>query len=141
MEVRVVDTGQGISPEFLPQVGASLGSARQNRLFSLFSFMHTKQGSRNDLEDFQAQGFVKAIEGDTIKFDYRGINGGILDSVTPADLQWTCELVSRSSDSQLNDAFRAGGYTPEQAAAYVGKIREKIAQALVLIPRLDTATP
>jgi hypothetical protein len=110
-------------------LGASLGKARQPRMLSWFPFMRHKQGSKNSLEDFEAQGFVKAINGQTVEFDYRGIDAALADSVTTSDLRWACELLSRLSEQQWLDAFRAGGYTTDQRARYVRRIQEKIAQA------------
>jgi hypothetical protein len=40
--------------------------------------------------------------------------------------------LSRLSDRQWDDAFRAAAYTPEQTARYVAKIRAKIAQGLTM---------
>jgi hypothetical protein len=56
----------------------------------------------------------------------------VISSVTPRDVRWTCELLSRLSSGQWRDAFRAGGYNPEQTARYVGKIKAKVAQGLDL---------
>jgi hypothetical protein len=43
--------------------------------------------------------------------------------------------MSRLSDGQWNDAFRAAGYSPEESRRYVMKIKSKIAEGLAL-PRL-----
>jgi hypothetical protein len=110
-------------------LGASLGKATQPRLLSWFPFMRHMQGSKNELEAFEAQGFVREAEGERIDFDYRGLDEALADSVTLSDLQWTCELLSRLSERQWLDAFRAGGYTPGQSARYIRKIQEKIARA------------
>ena len=67
-----------------------------------------------------------------IEFDYVGIYRDVINSVTPADVRWTCERLAALSDRQWNDAFRAGGYTPEQTARYVKKIKSKIDQGLML---------
>jgi hypothetical protein len=91
--------------------------------------MRLGQGSKNNLEDFEAQGFVKRIDADVVEFEYQGIDDALVDSVNRADLRWTCELLSRLSDRQWQDAFRAGGYTEEQRRRYVRKIQEKIAHA------------
>jgi hypothetical protein len=64
-----------------------------------------------------------------VEFDYRGIDAALADSVTTSDLRWACELLSRLSEQQWLDAFRAGGYTTDQRARYVRRIQEKIAQA------------
>ena len=113
-------------------LGASLGNAHQPRPLAWIPFMRLGQGSKNNLEDFEAQGFVKRIEGNVVEFEYQGIDDALVDSVTPADLRWTCELLSRLSETQWHDAFRAGGYTEEQSRRYVRKIQEKIAHARAL---------
>lgn len=110
-------------------VGASLGKARQVRFFSWFPFMRHRQGSKNNLDDFEAQRFVRGFDGDWVEFDYRGVNAPLADSVKAADLGWTCELLSRISERQWLDAFRAGGYTPAQSARYVRAIQAKISEA------------
>jgi len=111
-------------------LGASLGKARQPRMLSWFPFMRHKQGSKNSLEDFEARGFVTGFDGETVQFDYRGIDDGLVDSVTIDDLRWTRELLSRLSERQWLDAFRAGGYTADQSERYVHKIQEKLAQSI-----------
>jgi hypothetical protein len=114
-------------------LGASLGKARQPRFLSWFPFMRHKQGSKNTLEDFEAQGFVRAINGQGVDFDYRGLDDALVDSVTADDLRWTCELLSRLSEQQWRDAFRAGGYMPDEGSRYIRRIQEKIAQARSLV--------
>jgi hypothetical protein len=110
-------------------LGASLGKARQPKILSWFPFMRHKQGSKNSLEDFEAQGFVRAVNGEAVDFDYRGIDDALVDSVTAADLRATCELLSRLTEKQWLDAFRAGGYTADQGTRYVRRIQEKLARA------------
>jgi len=120
----------GKEPRYVVRdLGASFGKARQPRFLSWFPFMRHKQGSKNTLADFEAQGFVKGFQGENVQFDYRGIDEALVNSPTIADLRWTGELLSRLSDRQWQDAFRAGGYTPDHTERYVRKIKEKIAQA------------
>lgn len=114
-------------------LGASLGKTTYPTVLKLFRLRGFGQGTRNDVNDFEAQGFIRRVDGGSrIVFDYRGIYRDVIDSVTPADVRWTCELLARLSDQQWNDAFRAGGYDSQQTARYVRKIREKIAQGLAL---------
>ncbi len=116
-------------------LGASLGKARQPRLLTWFPFMRQMQGSKNDLEDFEARGFVRAIDGETVEFDYRGLDSNLVNSVAVDDLRWTFTLLSRLSQKQWLDAFRAGGYSADECERYVKKIREKLAHARSLIER------
>jgi hypothetical protein len=113
-------------------VGASLGRTTYPAILKLFRLRGFGQGTRNDLAGFEQQGFITKVDGQDLEFDYRGIYRDVIDTVTPADVRWTCTLFSRLSDRQWADAFRAGGYTDEQTARYVKKIKEKIAQGLAL---------
>ena len=45
---------------------------------------------------------------------------------------WACRLISRLSDEQLDDAFRAADYSPEARARFIRKIRQKLDQGLAL---------
>ena len=131
--------GRGERRYVVRDLGGSLGTSRQPAALSWMPFMRVAQGSRNDLEGFQQQGFVKAIDGDKVVFDYRGLDGGLVETVTVADLRWTCELLSRLTERQWQDAFRAAGYSPEQVNGYTTKVREKIAQARELAARPGAA--
>ena len=112
-------------------VGSSLGHSKQARVFS-FLATPGSQGSKNDLEGFERQGFIKKVRANRVEFDYRGIYGELLNRVTPVDVVWACELLSRLPDTHWQAAFRAGAYTPDQTDRYVRKIKAKIAQGLAL---------
>ena len=72
----------------------------------------------------------RAINGDAVDFDDRGVDAALVDSLMVADLRWTGRLLSRLSERQWLDAFRAGGYTADQSARYVRKTREKMPHAV-----------
>ena len=113
-------------------VGASLGRTTYPRLLKWFRLRGFGQGTRNDLEGFEQQGFIRRIDGNRVEFDYRGIYRDVLATVTPADVRWACARMSRLSDVQWADAFRAGGYTQDQAARYIGRIKAKLRQGMDL---------
>lgn len=112
-------------------LGASLGKQTYPHVLRLFRLRGFGQGTRNDIDGFEEQGFIERIGRDsTITFDYQGIYRDVIESVTPEDVRWTSELLSRLTDAQWNDAFRAGGYDPDRTRRYVRKIKDKIAQGL-----------
>jgi hypothetical protein len=112
-------------------LGASLGKTTYPTLLKWFRLRGFGQGTRNDLPGFEEQGFIVGVdERSRPEFDYRGIYRDVIETVTLADVRWTCALLSRLSDDQWQDAFRAGGYNPEQTARYVAKMKAKIAQGL-----------
>lgn len=112
-------------------VGASLGEARQ---FPIFALLGTRglQGTKNNIDDFERQGFIAAVDGQRVEFDYRGPHGVLLNLVKVPDVVWACALLARIPDRHWQDAFRAGHYSDAVAARYISKIKEKVAQGLAL---------
>lgn len=113
-------------------LGASLGRTSIPWPLRLLRTNAYKQGSRNDIEGFESQSLLKSVNGGKLEFDYNGINRGIVDSLTRADVVWAATLLSKLSDTQWNDAFRAGGYDDAIRARFVAKIKAKIAEGLAL---------
>jgi hypothetical protein len=113
-------------------LGASLGKTAYPKFMSWLPMRGFGQGSRNDVADFEEQGFIKRVEGDRVEFFYRGIHQPVLSIVTKRDVVWATQLLSRVSDEQWNDAFRAAGFTPDVSDRYITKIKAKIAEGLKL---------
>jgi hypothetical protein len=112
-------------------VGGSLGESKQFRLFTMLG-TRGMQGSKNDVEGFERQGFIRTVEADRVEFDYRGMNQALVDTITVPDVLWACERLARIQDSQWQAAFKAGAYPQADADRYIRKIKEKIAQGLAL---------
>jgi hypothetical protein len=128
------DPVNGVSRWFVVRdVGASLGKTTYPTILKWFRLRGFGQGTRNDLPGFESQGFITGFDSDgRPEFDYRGIYRDVIDTVTAADVRWTCQLLNRLSDAQWHDAFRAGGYSADQSARFIAKLKSKIAQGLEL---------
>ena len=126
--------GTGVRRYVVRDLGASLGKSDAPALTRVLG-ARVAQGNRNDLEDFEQQGFIRAVAGNRVEFDYNGIYQTIVDTVTPDDVVWTCRLLARLSDEQWNAAFTAAGYPPDQAARFRAKLKSKIAEGLALATR------
>ena len=113
-------------------LGASLGKTTFPRFLRWTPMRGLGQGSRNDLEGFEEQGFIKGVEGQHVEFHYRGIHQNLVNLLTVDDVAWTCRLLARLSDQQWNDAFRAAGFEPAQRARYIAKLKAKIGEGLAL---------
>lgn len=87
---------------------------------------------RNWLEGFERRAFITAVSATRVEFDYDGRHQELLAMIGPADVQWAARQMSRLTDAQLRDAFRAGNYAAPQADRYISRIREKIADGLAL---------
>ncbi len=125
----------GVSRWFVVRdLGASFGKTTYPTILKWFRLRGFGQGSRNDIADFEEQGFIKSIdrEHSEVEFDYRGIYKDVISSVTPEDVRWACERLSQVTDAQWRDVFRAAGYPEDIGRRYTAKIKEKIAQGLQL---------
>jgi hypothetical protein len=142
---ELTEPADGVRRWFMVRdLGASLGKTTYPTLLKWFRLRGFGQGTRNDLDGFEEQGFISGVDEDgEPQFDYRGIYRDVIDTVTRADVEWTCRLLSRLTDEQWSDAFRAGGYNPEQTRRYVTKIKGKIAQGLQVGAggRIDANSP
>ena len=113
-------------------LGASLGKTSSSKLLWTIPMRGFGQGTRNDLEGFESAGFIEKVREDEVDFDFETIYGAVVDLVRPDDVKWAAEKLSRISDAQWNDAFRAADYEPEVRARYIRKIKAKIAEGLAV---------
>ena len=123
--------GTGERRYVVRDLGASFGKSDAPALARVLG-ARIAQGNRNNLEDFEEQGFIKAVNGNRVEFDYGGIYQHITDVVTVDDVVWTCRLLARLSDDQWQAAFTAAGYPPDQTARFIAKLKSKIAEGLAL---------
>jgi hypothetical protein len=129
---KVYEHADGTRRFVVRDVGASLGRTSSSRLLWLFPMRGFGQGTRNDLEGFEAAGFIESIGEDEVDFDFETIYGDVIDMVRPADVKWTAALLSRITDAQWDAAFRAGGYDSDARSRYIKKIKAKIAEGLAV---------
>jgi hypothetical protein len=88
---------------------------------------------RNDPDLFAQQIFIKGVHDGFVQFDYHGWHQDLfLRRIRTDDLRWGCERLSRLSDKQWDDAFRAGGYDAATAARFIGALKKRIAQGLAV---------
>jgi hypothetical protein len=113
-------------------LGASLGKTTFPAFLKWTPMRGMGQGSRNDVDGFEEQGFVKSVEGQRVRFDYRGIHARLVDTLTVDDVVWTCRLMERISEEQWRDAFRAAGYQDAVQRRYIAKLKSKIQEGLAL---------
>ena len=113
-------------------LGASLGKTSFPAFLKWTPFRAMAQGSRNDIDDFEEQGFIRSVEAGRVNFDYRGIHTPLVNMLTVDDVVWTCKLMARISDRQWRDAFRAAGYTDAEQQRYIAKLKSKISEGLAL---------
>jgi hypothetical protein len=132
-KIYEIRNGESAPRIFVVQdLGASLGKTSYPKVLSWLPARGFGQGSRNNLEDFEEQGFIKNVEGERVEFRYRGIHRPLLDLVRTRDVVWISERMSRLSATQWHDAFRAAGYSDDEARRFVATITSKVAAGLRL---------
>src|SRR5438045_790246 len=87
-------------------------------------------GSKADPDGFDRERFIDSVAGNRVYFAYQGawLEPQLLRSITPADVRWLSDLLSRLTPEQWNDAFRTAGFNDVEANWYIGRLRQKIAE-------------
>jgi hypothetical protein len=87
---------------------------------------------RNWIEGFERAGFITAVNGDRVSFDYHGRHAELLAPLTPDDVRYGARLLQRLTDQQWRDAFRAGNYSAGDSDRFIRRIKQKIADGLAV---------
>jgi ribosomal protein L12E/L44/L45/RPP1/RPP2 len=82
--------------------------------------------NRNEPKDFAKSKFVEKVEGGKVAFSYDGKNTGLFKDITVEDAKWIGGLLSKLSDKQIEDAFRAANYSPEDVKLLTQSLRARI---------------
>ena len=86
------------------------------------------KGSRNKPEDFANDKFIEGVEAGRVRFSFEGKNKELMQDVTVADAQWLAGILTRLSDKQLEDTFRAANYTDAEVRLLAAAVRARINQ-------------
>ena len=81
--------------------------------------------SRNKPTDYVKATFIEKVNGDVIDFNYGGKNKKLFEGLTVADAKWLSGLLSRLSDEQTKDAFRAANYSAEEVEQLSKAFRDR----------------
>ena len=82
--------------------------------------------SRNKPPDYVKSDFVQGVTGNEVDFHYGGKNGKLFEDITIQDVKWLASWLSRLSDEQIKDAFRAANYSNEDVELLAGAVRARI---------------
>lgn len=109
------------------------GSAEQRYVISDLGATFGKTGgpishSRNEPEKYVKTKFVERVNGGRVEFAFNGKQGDLLDHVTVEQARWIGSLLSQLSDEQIQDAFRAANFEPEEIQMLTQAVRARIDQ-------------
>jgi hypothetical protein len=95
--------------------------------------------SRNKPVDFAKAKFIDGVKGNRVDFHYSGKRKGVVRDITVDQARWLGQLLSRLSDEQIRDAFRAANYNAEEVSMLAGAVRSRINE-LVALPQAQSAS-
>jgi hypothetical protein len=96
---------------FVSDLGGSFGRAGS----------HFYNRTKGVVKDFQAYRLIQKTGPEYLDFWY-------FKHVPRADAKWLGGILSQLSDEQIQDAFRAGGFSPKEVDGFTRKLREKISE-------------
>ncbi len=106
-------------------LGATFGRLGNNNLPIIYR-LGRKTGNP---QAYAKTKFIRRVESDgDVILSYKGKNRGVFKGITVEDARWLSTLMSKLSDKQIGDAFRAARYSDADVAIYVSAIKRKIAE-------------
>jgi hypothetical protein len=115
----IIDGGDGELRYVISDLGATFGHASTTPLFWRLT------RSRNKPSKYTRSKFLEKVKGDRVVLHFGGKNRGLMKDITIRDAQWLSTLLSRLSDQQLRDAFRAANYRPEEINMLARTVRAR----------------
>ncbi len=95
--------------------------------------------NRNDPEDYAKDAFLEDVKGGQVYLFYKGKRQDLFDDIRVEEARWIAGLLSKLSERQIADAFRAANYTPEEVRTLTQAVKGRIDE-LVNIPARAAST-
>jgi hypothetical protein len=111
-------------------LGATFGKTGGEK--SPMSLIRQVKGSRNEPEEYVADKFIDGVEAGRVRFNYSGKNSKMMQDIAVEDAKWIGDILSRLSDKQIEDAFRAANYGPEEVTMLAKAVRARINELTAL---------
>jgi len=119
----------------ISDLGATLGDTGKWPLLWRFT------RSRNDPQGFRGDKLIDEIKDDgRVDFEFSGKKRGMFNDITVEQAQWVGGLLSRLSDRQIADAFRAANYSRAEVRTLSRAVRARINE-LASLRRGMTGSP
>jgi len=124
LQNKVIDVG-GTNEYIVSDLGATFGKLGNNNL-PLFFRLGRKTGSP---KHYARTKFISKVENGRVKLATKGSkNRKLFTNFSIEEARWLSTLMSKLSDHQIGDAFRAANYSPAEVATYVATVKRKIAE-------------
>ena len=89
----------------------------------------TKSGRTvGKVEHYAGSSFIKTVDGQMIQFAYTAPRADLMRGINVTHGRWLADLLLQLSDKQIEDAFRAANYEPEEIATLAASFKARIAE-------------
>lgn len=126
LEITTADNKE--NQYIVSDLGATFGSLGNNN----FPLFHRFGRSTGKPKDFAKTNLVRKVKNGKVLLSYKGKNREIFEGVTIENAKWLYALLSKLSDKQIGDAFRAANYSPLEVEIYTKAVKNKIAELAVI---------
>jgi hypothetical protein len=82
--------------------------------------------NRNDPEDYAKDAFLEDVKRGQVYLFYKGKRQDLFDDIRIEEARWIAGLLSKLTPRQIEDAFRAANYTPEEVRLLAGAVAARI---------------
>jgi len=133
--VRNEGPGENELHYIVSDLGGTFGKVYKiPRILRIFIF----KPDRNNPKAYVKTHLVKNVKDGRVHFVYSSKRSNLFKDITVADAQWISGWLSRLSDRQIEDAFRAANYNPDEVRMMTEGVRRRIRE-LVELPNVLTA--
>jgi len=98
----------------ISDLGATFGKVGNNNL-PIFFRLGRKTG---DSAVWNEAGFISGVKDGMIDFDFKGKGRGLMENISVANGRWLVNRLRMLSDKQIDDAFRAANFSPDEVELY-----------------------
>jgi hypothetical protein len=122
-KILQVEGGNGKELHYIiSDLGATFGKLGNNN----FPIVYRIGRKTNNPTKYIDSGFIDDVKDGKLHLAYKGKNRGLFEDITTEEARWLADLLSQLSDKQIEDAFRAANYSPEEIKTLVLGVKSRI---------------
>lgn len=123
-KILQVDGASGKELHYIiSDLGATFGKLGNNN----FPIVYRIGRKTNNPTKYIDSSFIDDVKDGKVDLAYKGKNRDLFNDVTVEEARWLAELLNQLSDKQIDDAFRAAYYLPEDRKTLVLAVKGRIA--------------
>ncbi|HEX8736361.1 MAG TPA: hypothetical protein VF721_13620 [Pyrinomonadaceae bacterium] len=123
-KILQVDGASGKELHYIiSDLGATFGKLGNNN-FPIIYRLGRKTSNPTKYIDSE---FIDDVKNGKVDLAYKGKNRGLFEDITVEEARWLAELLNQLTDKQIEDAFRAANYSPEEIKTLTLAVKGRIA--------------